>query len=504
MGYFYLFLFVGIFLFFNPIFSSGWDTIPSSLLDGKLTNYIYEHIYLYFAGTNPLHNSLWSMPFFYPLKNTLAMSDSLLSTAPIYMFFRTFFDYAISYTMTVISFSVLNYVVFYFILRKLKFSKLLSSLGAFLYAFSYNHKITHLHVQLLIQFFFLATVLSMLYVSKHNSKKLNFFLFIFASASYCMGLYSSFYMGFLFLVFVLVALLITLCNRIYRRKLKIFIIRYWKEFIAAILCAAVFLIPMAKMYLSTGISRSYGEVFINLPVLSEYFTGHSYLVKTFFPSMLEEINIEKSLIFTYVLFAFGLFGLLKFKKYGFLLFLSVVICMLLPLKIVSLGYFSLWKVVYHVVPGAIGIREPIRMVLLINPFLVLGFIKFLSTSKWKKNVLIFLSIIVLAEQYCTVYYLHRSYSEEMETRNILGEILLPKNCRYLDVDIDIDVAPGNFYGYVQADIARIDLMWFASEHGLYFISGYSGLSEEDGHVNRAREELKKLPEYCVIKKNIKF
>lgn len=501
MGYFYLFLFTGIFYFFGDIFLSNWDKIPGSIIDGNLINYILEHINLYVTGANPLHSTLWNMPIFYPAQNVLAFSDSMLSIAPLYVLLRFVFDPYISFSMTVILICVLNYTLFYFILRRLGFSKLLSSFGSFLYAFSYVNKITIMHVQLIIHFFYLGAALSLLYVSKHNTKRKNYILFLLASSLYALGFYSSFYTGFWVTFVLLMAGIVCVINNKYRRSLKIFVLRYDREILISVILAFLILMPLAKMYISTGISRPYEMVLFNLPVISTYFTGHSYFIRNFLPFMLEDFNIEYSLMFTYALFIFGLAGLLRVKKYGTLLFVTFLISILVTPKFIYLNEFSFWKLFYNVLPGAIGIRETIRIILILNPLLVFGFVNFIATSKWNKTILILISVIVLFEQYVYDSYNRRSFIEEKNLQAEIEETYLPKNCKYLDVDFDVENETP-FTG-IEEDIARIRLMWFASEHGFYFVSGYSGISESEDYQNPERENLKKLPEYCVITKKIR-
>ncbi|MBQ9688215.1 hypothetical protein IJV79_01115 [bacterium] len=500
--YYYFFLFLGMTYFFGSIFASGWEIIPGNMLDGRLANYIMEHIYLVLEGTSKTHTTFLNMPIFYPMPNILAYSDTLFSIAPIYILSRLFFNTTVSFSLTVMLTSVLNYTLFYFILRKLNYSKLLSSLGGFLYAFSYNNKITHLHIQLVIQFFSLGAVLALLHVSKFNSKKKNLILFMSTATLYAMQFYSSFYIGFFVFVLILIGLFCSMFNRAMRKRIKIFCCRYKTEIIISGAWALLLVAPLAWIYLGTNLTRDYNIILFNAPTLSYLFKGDNLIINKFIPIMLENFSIELMLMFTYLLFIFGLIGLARIKKYGKLLVAMVLVACVLIIKFKygqSVEYYNLWAFVYKFIPGGIAIREPIRFILILNPILVLGFINFLKTSKLKTPWLVILALLVVFEQYTPEEYNRRYYSMEHETQEQLEQTMFPVGCKYLDVEFETD-DPYDVYIAVKEDIARMDLMWFTTNHDIFFVSGYTGIAETDGFKNPHREKLKSDPRYCLLRR----
>lgn len=499
---FYLFLCIGIFYVFGSIFTSNWNIIASGPIDGQLTNYILEHFYLVLTHGSPIHTHWWTLPIFYPNVNTLATTDTLFSVAPIYLLLRTVFDYSMSYSMTVMAFYILNFSVFYFILKKLKFSKFLSALGAFIYAFSYVNKITIIHIQLITQFFGLGAILSLMYVSKFNTKKKNFILFMSVSFLYVCQFYSSFYIAFFMFFLCVLGSVISLFQRNTRKKLMIFLCRYKKEILSSIVLMLAFILPAVGFYLTNGVLRDYFTVNSNLPYLNDLFTGHTFFIMNIFPSMDYTGNIEIMLLFPYLLLVTGILGLLKYKNYGKLLVSIFLIVCIFIIKFECLNGFSLWQYVYDFFPGATGIREPIRMMLLLNILLVVGFINFISKSYLKKWILYPLILFIIFEQYTTISFNSRSYEKEENTLRTLNMLEIPENCKYLDVNFYIE-NPKDVMTAVRMDEARLDTMWFANERNLYFVSGYSGVSESNEYKNKYREELQTKPEYCVISKRLR-
>ena len=87
--YFLLFLCIGLFIFFYQIFFTNFDAMPGWNVDSRLVAYILEHSWNWVMGTN-ISNSLWDMPFLYPEKNTLAISDTYIGIMPFYWLFRCF------------------------------------------------------------------------------------------------------------------------------------------------------------------------------------------------------------------------------------------------------------------------------------------------------------------------------------------------------------------------------------------------------------------------------
>ena len=65
----------------------GYDfsRVPGDLGDARFNNYVLEHFYQWISGTV---QGYWNAAFFYPYSGTMAFSDTLLGSAPLYALFR--------------------------------------------------------------------------------------------------------------------------------------------------------------------------------------------------------------------------------------------------------------------------------------------------------------------------------------------------------------------------------------------------------------------------------
>ena len=133
--YFILFLFIGIIIFFCPMFISGYDLMPGDAGDASLINYTFEHYWLWLHKV-PQHQLFWNMPFYYPYLNTMAWSDVIAGGAVLYVPLRIFIKNPFT-TLQVwlILICIINYTSFYALLRRFKYNQLCSSVGAFIFAF---------------------------------------------------------------------------------------------------------------------------------------------------------------------------------------------------------------------------------------------------------------------------------------------------------------------------------------------------------------------------------
>ena len=79
----YLFInfFVAFLISVIRLMGPGFTYVPGDLTDNRFNNFILEHFYLWVIGTD---SSYWSAAIFYPFPNTIAFSDNLLGTAPLY------------------------------------------------------------------------------------------------------------------------------------------------------------------------------------------------------------------------------------------------------------------------------------------------------------------------------------------------------------------------------------------------------------------------------------
>jgi hypothetical protein len=127
-----------------------WEFVPSDLADGRFNNYILEHFFKWVSGGVPTY---WSAPFFYPFKNVLTFSDTLLGAAPFYALFRWVgLDRETAFQAWYVLGFGLNYLAVIYVLSKLDFHPLAASAGAIFFAFGLPILAQETHVQLLYRF----------------------------------------------------------------------------------------------------------------------------------------------------------------------------------------------------------------------------------------------------------------------------------------------------------------------------------------------------------------
>ena len=130
-----IFLMIGISIFCYPMILNP-DNMPGEMVDARFINYILEHQFLFLNQIHP-HTSFWDVPMYYPLKNTLALSDILLGMSPIYILTRYFIkNPQTNLQIMFVLLNILNFLTFYIFAKKIfKLDVIHSSFSAFLFAF---------------------------------------------------------------------------------------------------------------------------------------------------------------------------------------------------------------------------------------------------------------------------------------------------------------------------------------------------------------------------------
>jgi hypothetical protein len=124
--------------------------LPGDLQDSRFNNYILEHFYRWVTGQT--HNYI-NAPFFFPFKQALAFSDTLLGSAPFYTLFRFVgFDSETAFQFWFILGFFLNYIAASYVLKHLHLKPLAIGAGAFFFTYGLPLLAQENHVQLLYRF----------------------------------------------------------------------------------------------------------------------------------------------------------------------------------------------------------------------------------------------------------------------------------------------------------------------------------------------------------------
>ena len=157
-----------------PTIVSGFRLVQGGLGDTRLVNFTLEHGYRWLMGW-PLAESFWSPPIFFPATGVTAYTDLLLGVAPLYWVWRWLGaapDTAYQCWMLVCW--SLNFVAFYWLLRRsLATSVLASSVGAWFFAFASPRMAGVMHQQLMIQFFLVLMLASIVEIARSQDRNTN-------------------------------------------------------------------------------------------------------------------------------------------------------------------------------------------------------------------------------------------------------------------------------------------------------------------------------------------
>jgi len=472
----------GLFIAFYPTFLSGFSFIQNDPGDTRLVNYFLEHSFQLLTNRNYV-GDLWSPAFFYPYEKVLTFSENLFGSAPVYWVFRTLFSAELAFQFWMIAVSILNFFSFAFLMRRYQASHLLSAFGAFLFAFGMPRIAKIGHQQLLPQFFTPFVFLSVWeFVKQPTRKRLTLFLLL-TYLQVLAGIYLGWFLLFSLLIFF--AVTYGLDSEL-RTRLIAYLRGNYRATIAITLSWLVLMLLTLSPYLEAKSifgARPYLEVDGMLPRISSWFAvapgsllfpvlgwtstdllmAHEhYMFAGFIVLLLTGISI-------YTLFFYRK-ALNSERVWLVRVCLLVFICIFcLSLRLPS--GFSLWRIVYEVVPGASVIRGVTRIWTIAYLYLLIAVIlsfdslvNSLVASKRSRILLVtILCVIGASEQ---IIFELPSYEkapyikQKTEVSN-----LIKKDCdiAYLSLNPELP-----FYA------EQLSAMWAGIQANVPVVNGYSG------------------------------
>lgn len=259
---------LGIWYFCIRILGYNLEYIPGDLGDSRFINYLLEHGYRWIMGKDP---SFWDAGFMYPFKNTIALSDSMLGTVPIYSVWRIFgFSPETSYQLWWICICALNYWISYIIFKKWFKRAEIAFILAWIFAFTIFNLGQLNYMQMIIRFmvpvvFYAAFKM----INSPSLKYLSIYFFGIIFQFYC-AMYTGFYLMYFSLFFLLIYYLIS-------KKWKDLLYYFKKEkiaftsiiFILSFLAMLWLFLPYLKMSKLIG-TLPYSEVLPNVPYLKSF------------------------------------------------------------------------------------------------------------------------------------------------------------------------------------------------------------------------------------------
>ncbi len=263
-----LLLICGLYSMPFKIIETNFSKMPGDLGDTRFNNYILEHGHKYLTGQI---DSFWDAPFLYPYKNVTALSDNLIGTLPIYTVFRFGTDRETSLLLWIISLFILNYIFCFIALKKWSGEIILSSVGAYIFAFSIYNLGQFNHVQVLPKF--IAPLVIYWCWKFLSEKKAKYFVYT------SLGLIYQFYCG-IYLAFFLIYVLMFLCISyfIVYKDFKLFAKfkegKYTATIAGTIIISFLLLIPLMLPYLEVAKSmgmRKFEAAITTIPHPRSYF-----------------------------------------------------------------------------------------------------------------------------------------------------------------------------------------------------------------------------------------
>lgn len=500
----------GLYFITSKVIGIEFTHFPGDMADGRLNLYFLEHAHKFFIG---VLDSFWDAPFFFPEKNTIAYSDNLLGSAPIYSFFRligltTFTAYQCWY----VSLVVLNYTCAYFFLNTVFKNRYSAVLGAMIFAFSIALFSQIAHAQTFPRF---AIPIALLYIFKFN-KNLDPKYFFISVLMVVYQIYCGIYLGFMLIIPSAILILLVLKHKLKSHKTLLFSKKWLSKISVGLIVNVLILLPLMLPYLERSHSASldhYFKLLPNIPTLTSHFFSFN---GTLLWDFLSELGGDMHSWWNHRIFAGGVatlcFILFVFKvikdeiknkilvvHYGDKLLFNFLITALITFFIyIRYDDISSYIIVYFI-PGFNAIRSLARIINIELIFFAFAtsFIFTLFFNKFKKyqSILFLLSLVLILIDNSTIECI-RIRTEKKVAENRLAPILsimesLPINS-VVSYEPIVKTDPVAYY--------LLDGMLAAQACNLNAINGYSATSPKVYHKYWRNLDRKSRNEWLDYKK----
>lgn len=264
----YLIFVIGIWFFNIRLLGNGFEYIPGDLGDSRFINYLLEHGHQWIFGEEP---SFWNARFMYPYENTIAISDNMIGTLPIYSFWRVIgLDQETAYQLWWISISALNYWITFLILLRWVKRPDLAILGAFLFAFSIYNVDQLNYMQMNVRFMVPVVIYAATkMVDTGSYKYLTWFIAGIVIQFYSV-IYTGFFLAYFSIGYIIVYAFFTKQSGFIKRLLLRKNLKYTLPiFLAGIALVITLMLPYWNTSKELGL-RLFDEVKWNIPMFSAY------------------------------------------------------------------------------------------------------------------------------------------------------------------------------------------------------------------------------------------
>jgi hypothetical protein len=392
----------GLWSAFGPTIASGFGRMQADAGDTLLNHYILEHEWQCLTRADYV-GTWWSPPCFFPQPLTLAYSENLLGTAPLYWLLRTACSETLAFQLWMMLIAAAAYGAMVWTLYRFDVGVILAALGAYLFAFGLPRLTQIGHQQLLPQMFGpLAIWFTWRFLQAPSIGSLAGALI----TSYFQIL-SSIYLGwFLILGLAIFGATLIVTNRQTITQVGTFIRRKWLIVIGLIGVWSALLVALFAVYAEAnrGFHRLYSEVLELIPRPTTWLATAPHGVWfAALPVAWRETNSELWLfpgVIPIGLFGVGLaMALCRARTIGPMSIGCLVTAGLLVLLALRVGDLSPWHAIWKWAPGGQAIRVVGRIWTVVELFALCGSLSAIAQSMdrwrigWLAPVLLVLGMI---------------------------------------------------------------------------------------------------------------
>jgi len=472
-----LFATVGLTVACYPTLFSGFARVQNDPWDTRLLNYVLEHDYLWLARA-PFHLDLWSPPIFYPEPNTALYTELVLGVMPYYAAWRAIgFAPDTSFQFWMLTSLTLNFATMYFFLtRGLGFGSIAGCFGSFLFSFG-SPRLNQLNHQFLLPQFF--TVLALFALCRlfqahrggQSHGRCAAWLAVLCG-SIAAQIYATYHHGWFLSFAFAIAGGFALSIQSTRREITSILKAHWKSAAISASATAAVLAPLGLRYVAAARSvgfRGFWEAEGMLPRFQSWFyLGeenwlYGWMARRWSFQYLP-MEWEQRLGLGFVTLAVVVWSLFRERhRPGVRILLGTWLAIVLASSMYRFG-FSPWKWIFHLVPGANGIRAVARIGILGLIPASIGLALFVDRRGETRAPVLAMALSV----FCLVEQGRRSLSyEKQPVRNSVSAVSAKTDRRCSA--FFCSCADERY-----SDDCQLDAIWASVETGLPTVNGVSG------------------------------
>jgi len=467
---------VGVMLAFHGIILSRFALVEGDLLDSRFSLYLLEHSWLWLLRV-PGQQQFWNAPFYYPARNVIAYSDTLLTVAPVYWLLRAMgLGPTTSLQWWLIVMATLNFGGAYVLIRRAtRVRPAAAALGAFLFAFANARTSQLAHPQLEPQVYTLIALYALVRVFEQHPcddhAPTAKWLAVFAMAL-AAQFWAAFYYGFFLVLSLGIAALCALAVPRLRRPLVGVVRRNAAGVGGCVALGAVLVASLASHYLAVARSigvRPYGALapFMPTPASWLYMGRDNWMYDTlwrgahFTLAMPQEQQLGLGLVTTLLV----IWGLWRARRSPLGMLAIATGAALMLCTTVFPGGHTAWPIIFDWMPGARALRAigRVGLVLLVPAAIGIAlFFEMAFAARWRVAATLGALVFMLEQgQSAEVYSKAEARAERTRV-----ETMIQTSCSA------VLYAP--LHGKRMTWAYQVDGMWAGLDRHVPTINGYSG------------------------------